>query len=296
LKVYQLSSGTDILGESPFWSEADQALYWVDMLGRAIRCLRWSTGQVESWATPDYPTAMALRSRGGAIVALRQCVSLFGFDGRFETLCVPEPGREEQRLNEGRCAPDGTFWVGSMRTNLGEGGEVLPLRERSGALYRVDGSGAAQRLSTDVFGIPNTMLWTPRGDFITADSLDGVLYAYEYDAQMRRLGGRRVFSKASIRGVPDGSALDSEGCVWNARFGGGCVVRLTPDGEVDQVVDLPALNPTSCTFAGPDGKTLCVTSAAIAVPDAADIRVAAQGAVFAIETGVKGIPDVHFSG
>lgn len=296
MRVYQLSSIRDQLGESPFWSESDLALYWVDMLGRAIRRLDWSSGRVDCWSTPDYPTALALRAGGGAIVTLRNRVTLFDFVDGYETLCIPEAGREEQRLNEGRCAPDGRFWVGSMRTNMTANGEVTSLEKRSGALYRIDIDGGVQCLSPDIFGIPNTMLWTSRGEFITADSLDGVLYAYEYDAQAQRLGGRRVFSKASVRGVPDGSALDSEGCIWNARFGGGCVVRFTPDGEVDQVIDLPALNPTSCTFAGPDGKTLCVTSAAIAVPDAAGIAVAAQGAVFGLQTGVRGIADVLFSG
>lgn len=107
MKVNQLSPDPDLLGESPFWSIKEQSLYWVDMLRRVIQRLDWATGRMENSPTPDFPTAFALRRGGGTIVALNRGVHLYDFRGPFTPLCVPEPGLEDQRLNEGRCAPDG---------------------------------------------------------------------------------------------------------------------------------------------------------------------------------------------
>lgn len=296
MTVHQLAAGTDALGESPFWSPEEGALYWVDMLGRRIRRLDWATGRNDSWPAPDFPTALALRSSGGAIVALNRAVSLFDFEGQFRPWCVPEPGRDEQRLNEGRCDPSGRFWVGSMMTNLTVDGQVVPMRGRAGQLYCVDAKGSVRRTTDDVFGIPNTMIWTPHGTFLIADSMSGEIYAYDYIAETAQIVNRRLFSKTPAPGVPDGSALDTEGCVWNARFGGQCVVRFSPGGEIDRIIQLPALNPTSCTFGGPDRDVLFVTTATAGLTAAQRAKLPGQGALFAIETGVQGVPATFFAG
>lgn len=52
-------------------------------------------------------------------------------------------------------------------------------------------------------------------------------------------------------GWPDGMCNDTDGGVWTARWGAGKVIRLTPSGEVDVVIDFPrAWNITSCVFGG----------------------------------------------
>ena len=56
--------------------------------------------------------------------------------------------------------------------------------------------------------------------------------------------------------------MDGEGYLWNCRYGGGCVVRVAPDGGIDRVIDIPAGNVTTCTFGGPELTTLYVTTAA----------------------------------
>jgi sugar lactone lactonase YvrE len=80
--------------------------------------------------------------------------------------------------------------------------------------------------------------------------------------------------------------MDADGYLWNARYGGRCLVRIAPDGSVDRVVAVPVLNPTTCTFGGPGLRTLYVTSA----------RSADQlsGSVFAMELEVGGLPDGRF--
>src|SRR5205807_1487848 len=62
-------------------------------------------------------------------------------------------------------------------------------------------------------------------------------------------------------GAADGSAMDRDGFLWNARYGGGCIVRVGRDGKVDRIVDMPVGNITTCTFGGADLRTLYITTA-----------------------------------
>eukprot|EP00747_Dinoflagellata_sp_TGD_P112924 gnl/TRDRNA2_/TRDRNA2_171593_c0_seq5.p2 gnl/TRDRNA2_/TRDRNA2_171593_c0~~gnl/TRDRNA2_/TRDRNA2_171593_c0_seq5.p2 ORF type:complete len:110 (+),score=10.42 gnl/TRDRNA2_/TRDRNA2_171593_c0_seq5:342-671(+) len=68
-----------------------------------------------------------------------------------------------------------------------------------------------------------------------------------------------VFARPA--GKPDGSAVDSEGCLWNAEFGGGRVIRYLPDGSVDAIVTLPTMFSTCVAFGDADLRTLYITDA-----------------------------------
>ena len=282
------------VGESIVWSEADRALLWVDITGRALHRLEPGSGRTERWDLPEFVTSVGLAASGGVVLGLVRRVCTFDFE-RLETLAAVEPEGSANRLNEGRVGPDGAFWVGTMENNLNEDGSPRELGEPAGTLHRVDASGNVERLVEHAFGISNTMLWDA-DRFITADTLTDELYAYEYDAASGALGARRTFAAGFGRGAPDGSCLDADGYVWNARFGGSCLVRFAPDGAVDRVLELPCTNPTSCTFGGPDLDTLYVTSARFEL-DATRIRQEpAEGGVFACDVGVAGRPEHLFRG
>ena len=93
---------------------------------------------------------------------------------------------------------------------------------------------------------------------------------------------RRVFAEAP-RGLPDGLAVDEEGCVWIAAYGGGCVTRFAPTGDLDLHVDVPARQVTSLCFGGPDRRDLYVVTA----DNAADPALA--GTVFRTRVEVPGL-------
>lgn len=96
--------------------------------------------------------------------------------------------------------------------------------------------------------------------------------------------------------MPDGSCMDSEGCLWNARFGGSCVVRITPQGKLDQVLELPVTNPTSCIFGGHDMRSLFITSARAGLAPKQLIENNKEGAVVLANTSVTGMPTENFAG
>jgi len=284
MQVRRLLTAGDIVGESAVWSEARQELLWVDIVGRRIQSFSVATGEHRVWQMPELVTSLGLACDGGAIVGFRRHIALWNFEDHFETLALVEPDLPDNRLNEGCVGPDGAYWVGTMQDNIAADGQPKPITRASGAIYRVTGEGRVQRLTSPNFGICNTMAWVLPDRFLCADTLANQLYAYQWDSDGLHEG--RVFASHD-RGLPDGSALDEEGCLWNARVGGGCVVRFGPDGQVDATVDLPCSAPTSCAFGGEDRRTLFVTSARFGLPEHR-ANEPDEGALFAIDAGVGG--------
>jgi sugar lactone lactonase YvrE len=193
------------------------------------------------------------------------------------------------RLNDGRADPRGAFWAGSMRNNVHPDGTGCECDGADGVLFRIDPGGAVTEWKRGI-GIANTLAWSPRGTrFYFGDSAANRVDVYDYDAATGTIANPRPFLEGFSRGLPDGSAMDSEGCLWNCRYGGAAIVRVKPDGAIDRVLEMPAANITSCTFGGPDLKTLYVTSAAL---NAAPHRLA--GALFAMAMEVPGLPENRF--
>ena len=281
-----------MLAEGPFWDRETLALYWVDIAAR-LAC-RLVDGHFRKWRMPEAVSAFIPTHTGDALVTLASGVYRLDLDSpadepRLRLLCVADPV-SGNRANEARCDAQGRLWLGSMQNNLDEEGGDLPLKRRSGGLFRIDHDASVTALLAGQ-GIVNTMLWNTDGDVLySADSLDGVIYRYPIRAD-GRLSPREVWAGEHARGTPDGSAMDAEGFVWNARWDGHCLIRFAPDGSVDRLVELPVSHPTSCVFGGPDLSTLYVTSAA-----PADARGQFDGALLMADVGVQGLACHRFAG
>lgn len=285
----------DIVGESVIWHEAEAALYWVDIVGSRIHRLEPESGAHQCWPTPELPTSIGLRAKGGFIVGLRRRVALWRPGGIFETLAVPEPDRPRNRLNEGVVAPDGSFWVGTMEDNIGPDLAPRPITA-AGALYRIAPDGTNTRLTADVFGITNTMIWTDDGRFVTADTLANVLYQYDI-ANDGDLHDRRPFHDKLARGVPDGSARDRTGNVYNCRVAGGAALAvLSSTGKFIRLLDLPCASPTSCAFGGPELRQLYVTSSRFGMTSGEIAARPQEGGLFVLDLDKAGLPPNAFAG
>ena len=275
------------LGEGPFWDAPTQALYWVDIAAR--QALRLMGGQLQVWQLPEHVSAFIPCERGDALVTLSSGVYRLDLASEALTLlCVADP-KAGNRGNEARCDAQGRLWLGTMQNNIGEQGEDLPITRRSGGLFRIDADATVTRLLNGL-GIPNTLLWNEAGSQVHfGDSMDGTLYQHSIQAD-GQLGAAQAWFGLHTRGGPDGSAMDAEGYIWNARWDGSCLLRLTPSGEVDRIIELPVSRPTSCVFGGPELTTLYITSAASPLGHPLD------GAVLAIEMDVPGKPCHRFAG
>jgi len=285
------------VGESPIWDIEQQALYWVDITGKSIHRYDPANADHRIWKTEDFPVAIALvENQDRAIVALSEGISLFDFADTMEPFANPDthPGN---RLNEGKCDPAGRLWVGSMQTNLNPDGSPREMTDHTGALFRIDADGSDTRFGDFDIGISNTMAWSPdERYFYFGDSLKKTVFRYDYHRDSGIVDNRQVLFHHEGLGFLDGSCIDDDGCLWNARFTCGKLLRITPHGEIDREIDIPVTNPTSCTFGGPDGRTLYVTSARflLSADELADNP--HEGAVLALDTGYSGAPDRRFAG
>jgi len=177
-----------------------------------------------------------------------------------------------------------------MRNNVKEDGELGEAGGWDGVLYRIDGSGGSSVQRREL-GISNTVLWSADNSrFYFGDTMKNQIWSYDYDLADGSIHNERSFFQGFSRGWPDGSAIDTEGYLWNCRYGGSCILRVAPDGSVDRVVEMPVSNLTNCTFGGTDGNILYVTSAA---PDSGKWE-RFGGCLFAIETNVSGLPSNAF--
>lgn len=285
----------DVVGESLIWDENRKTLIWVDIIGRRIHQLDPDTLDHQSWQAPDLATSIGLCRNGGAIVGLRKDVALWDFGETFRTIATIEPDSPDTRLNEGVVAPDGSLWVGTMENNIGPDDLPRDISRDAGRIYRVDTTGIVDALSADRFGITNTMIWTADDTFITADTTKNRMFRYRWDRVRSRIADRRLFFSGFPRGLPDGSCMDAQGYVWNCRVaGGGCLVRISPGGVLDKVVDLPCSWPTSCAFGGENFDTLFVTSARFTMSRGHLQANPQEGGLFAVRTGARGTPTNRF--
>ena len=275
----------DFLGEGPVWCAREQALYWVDIRAPAVRRLS-AGGEVTSWAMPEPVGSLALREKGGILVALKSALSVFDpASGRIEKIADAPGHHAGLRFNDGKCDRQGRFWVGTM---------FAEAPGPTGFLYRLDGNGCAAVL--DGIGIPNSLCWSPDGrTMYFTDRPKRVIWAFPYDPATGAIGERRVFASLAAPMVGDGATVDAEGYLWSGNYGGWRVTRFAPDGRVDRVIALPASNITSCAFGGPGLGTLFITSAYQNLGDEQRARQPAAGALFAIDVGVRGLPEARFA-
>jgi sugar lactone lactonase YvrE len=277
------------LGEGPVWDEAASCLWWVDIKGPAVHRYDPATGAHASFPFPQPVGSLALRPDGTLLVAHK--TALVAFDPErsgVTTLLELEPGMPGNRLNDGRCDRAGRFWVGTMA--MGE-------RAPTGTLWRFATDRTATAMRQGV-RIPNSTAFSPDGrTMYFADTADGRILAFDYDPETGTPSNERTFAALdSAPGRPDGSTVDADGCLWNARYGGGCVARYAPDGRVDRIVELPVSQPTCPAFGGPGLGTLYVTSAAQNLTAAQLAAEPLAGALLAIEPGARGLPEARFLG
>ena len=130
-----------------------------------------------------------------------------------------------------------------------------------------------------------------------ADSPVREIWSYDYDVETGVPSNRRILADLKREsGVPDGSCVDAEGAVWNAVWEGRRVIRVLPDGTVDQVVEVPTLKPTCCAFGGADLATLYITTSQLGSTPEQLAAEPSAGSLFSFRPGVRGVADAPFAG
>ncbi len=286
-KPIRLTEPTDLLGECPIWRRGEDALYWIDVRGKALQRLSLADGGRRRWSLPEMIGSWAISGAGRALVALETEIARLDLAaGSLERVAAPHLGLSDMRFNDGRCDPRGRFWVGSMNDRT---------REPVGGLYRLGGAGCERVL--DGVAVPNSLCWSPDGRAMYfSDGREPVISVFDYDPATGAPSNRREFARLEAgAGVPDGATVDRTGCLWCAIYGTGALHRYAPDGALIERIELPISQPTHCAFGGPDYATMFVTTARQRLaPETLALQPAA-GSVLALDVGARGAPEPDFA-
>ena len=286
----------NLLGEGAYWDAARQRLWWVDVPQPAsLMMLEPATGRVATHPMPQMVTSVrALRDGTGLIVATHGGIATFDYaTGRLTHRLDPEPDKPFNRSNDGGTDGRGRFWFGTMQNNLQPDTSPINLVAAEGTLFRLDPDMTLSAHESGIM-ISNTVCWSPdQRTMYFCDTATGTIFAYDFDLEAGRIANKRPFARFD-RGHPDGSAVDADGCLWNARWDGGCVVRFTPRGDVDLVVEVPVAKPTSCALGGADLGDLYITTARYGAT-AEDLAAAPMsGDLLVCRPGARGLPAPEF--
>jgi L-arabinonolactonase len=288
VKISQIDTHRCIIGEGPVWDVAEQALYFIDILGKKVLRFDPATGQTRTWDVPDVIGSMALRQAGGAAVALATGVHTLDFDsGECTMLATNSDLNEMVQLADGKVDRRGRFIVGSSDRAM---------EKARGKLYVLDGDAILREIDNNLI-ISNGPCWSPDDKILYhSDSIRNTVFAYDYDIGTGTAANRRAWaSTEDLGGIPDGATIDTDGCMWMAICEGQKVVQFRPDGELERVIDMPVKCPASVMFGGAALDQLYVTSISPAFLGREEAPL--DGRTFVIEgLGAKGLPEPRYAG
>ncbi len=289
--VEHILATQNIVGEGPVWNVQEQALYWVDIQGHTIHQLQPETGEHRVFAVGVAVGVLAFRLTGGLVLATKNGFALWDTHAQvLDVIANPEAGQAHKRFNDGAVDCRGRFWAATMS-------EEEEKQKPEGILYRLDPDHSVHVMDTN-FIIPNGMGWSPDNTrMYLTDSTKHSIYMYDFDSQTGTISSRRTFVDTfNEQGVPDGLTVDSEGCVWSARWGGAKIVRYDPHGKVERVIDVPVPQPSSCVFGGKNLDELYITSASKGLSDEQRKAYPLSGDLFRLKTDIRGLEKFLFAG
>jgi len=284
-----------LLGESPFWHPRERALYYCDIPGRKLQRFDPASGTLLHW---DFDTELASCAPcldGQLLLAMRD--GLWRFDpqtGARKRLAEPPYDPAKERFNDGKCDPQGRFWVGTI---------YEPRDAAKATLHCWNGGKLVKRADDATVG--NGLAWSPNGRTLYwSDTKAHTIYAFDFEPASGELSGRRVFASFPVKqdgqsldsygGRPDGAAVDAEGCYWVAMFEGQRLLRLSPAGELLREIRLPVRCATMPCFGGADLKTIYITTSREKRPATELMAQPMAGCVLALDVDVPGLP-VNFA-
>ena len=267
-------------GEGPMWHPLENRLYWLDI--PAGRMFRYdpATGTHEPCYDGDVVGGFTIQADGALLLFMAGCAVKIWRNGEITTLIKGIPGEEQARFNDVIADPAGRVFCGTMAT-----------ADRPGRLFRLDTDGTTSQVVNDV-GCSNGLGFTlDQSRMYYTDSTAREIYLFDYDPATGGIENRQVFvTVGPDDGIPDGMTVDADGCIWSARWDGGCLVRYTPDGKEERRIAFPARKVSSVTFGGINYDQMYVTTAG---GDNKPGEGEGAGALFRLVTDVRGVPEFY---
>lgn len=276
-----LSDHTCHLGEGPTYDPGTDKLFWFDILGKKLLEKPISGGGTVAHDLPEMMSALAVINEGSQLMLGESGLSIRDVKtGAITPYLAIEADNPVTRSNDARVHPSGALWLGTMGKNA---------EHQAGSIYWFR-KGEFRKLVSDI-SIPNSICFSPDGSAAYyTDTMVNRLYRLPCDPLTGLPVGEAqlFFDHSGQRGGLDGSVVDADGVLWNARWGAACIDAYSPDGRRIRTVPLPTSQPTCPAFVGANADRLAVTSAWEHMDEAARKADPQAGMTFLLDLPVKG--------
>ncbi|KFY32489.1 hypothetical protein V493_00149 [Pseudogymnoascus sp. VKM F-4281 (FW-2241)] len=286
--------------EGPFYEPENNRLRFVDIIQRKLHVIDIAEGPT-SLKTIDFDIPVGVTadiegidSNDKILIGGKTGIAILDRNtGKYEYIKTFYDGADEARddrlrSNDGNVDSEGRMWIATM-TDF-HAGPCKP----EGHLFSFDSSLNRATHRSELV-IPNSIGWSLSNTTLyLVHSTEATIYAYDFDAATGSISYPRVFWKLDTGSEPDGFAIDVEGYIWQAVYGDGKVLRISPEGKTVGEIILPTRNVTCCAFVGED---LWITTASESAENAKLYPESARngGALYKINVGIAGVKKHKFS-
>ena len=282
------------LGDGLLWQPGAARWWWTDVPAATLHA--WDDGAPAAYACrlPDRAGSLAFCRSGRMLVGLAKWLCY----AETPTTTLParlplqpviavDPAEPRTRVGDGRTDRAGNFVFGTRNE--------APEARAIGSFYQFSHTHGLRRLALPAAAVAGSICFSPDGGTMYfSDAVRRHILQCDYDADGAQVAAVRPFAQLPDGDArPHGAVIDSDGCLWNAEWGGGRLTRYAPDGVVMRSHMLPVAHPTRPAFGGAGMDRLLVASAA---PRGAGKSSAGAGGLFGLVTpGVRGIADTLFN-
>lgn len=272
------------LGESPVWHKERRSCFWVDIEGKKLYEYNWAEKTIQCHEFEYRISLIVPGQDGNVFLGLQGGVGKYNLDsGNLSWVTDLGVDWKNHRCNDGACDRKGRLWIGTMELNC---------KKEAGSVYCIEKNELVEKKIEKV-SISNGLAWSADNKRLYyTDSLTHEIWSFMYDGN----SGNIVFEKIAVRvpeemGIPDGMAMDEEGMLWVALWGGFGVGRWNVlTGEMIDFIRLPVPHVSSCAFAGDELDQLVITTAREGMNDDQLAQYPESGHIFIVNPGVKGLP------
>ncbi len=253
-------SGICHLGEGPIWNTLLRKLFWTDIYNKKIWVYDPEKNESTVFWNGKYQVGgFAFTRTGNMVLCTDRGVFLLKLDpvGKIREqepdLLFEIPLQENEMFNDIAVDPEGRIFAGTL---------IRP-DFKHGTLYRLEKGKKPEAVLRELYCSNGMTFSMDKKYFFHTDSNVHRITKYNYDCKTGEISNPQVYFQGNASmGTPDGVTLDSQDYIWAAFWGGGCVRRINPDGNIVAELEVPARQPSSVVFGGKGLEELYITSAA----------------------------------
>lgn len=268
-----------LIGESPLWRPARQAVTWVDPVQRTLLSAQDDGRSVSALPMTESVFSIAALSTGQMVGTLENGFCSIDEASGATVHGAVAPLDAGCRFNDMTVDPAGGLWAGAMHKGL--------LASR-GALYYAAHVDAPCVRVADGLGVPNGMAFDAAASILyVIDTLARTLLAYPADIVAGSVGEPVIVTDfLGIAGKPDGMTIAADGSLWVAMWGGACVVQIAPGGALLSTIAVAA--PHVSSVAIDDAGRLWVSTSRMRLSERQLAEAPGSGALFMIDLAAAG--------